>query len=57
MGTDINYIMKRLIGVKELRALMEEPKPIHEKADVINKMAKKWMLTEVEIAIKQIINK
>ena len=49
--------MKRLIGVKELRALMEKPMPIHEKADVINSMAKKWMLTEVEVAIKQIINR
>jgi hypothetical protein len=47
--------MKRLIGVKQLRALIEEPKPIHEKVDTINNLAKKWMLTEIELTIKQLI--
>jgi hypothetical protein len=49
--------MKRLIGVKELRALMEEPKPIHEKVDTINKLAKDWMESEMQILIKHYINK
>jgi hypothetical protein len=47
--------MKRLIGVKELRALMEEPKPIHEKVDTINTLAKKWMESEMQIVIKHYI--
>mgnify|MGYP001035304971 FL=1 len=47
--------MKRLIGVKELRALMEEPKPIHEKVDAINTLAKKWMESEMQIVIKHYI--
>jgi len=47
--------MKRLIGVKELRALMEEPRPIHEKVEVINNLAKKWMETEMQIVIKHYI--
>ena len=47
--------MKRLIGVKELRALMEEPRPIHEKVEVINTLAKKWMESEMSIVIKHYI--
>tara|TARA_R110001632_G_scaffold152486_2_gene270175 strand:- start:285 stop:431 length:147 start_codon:yes stop_codon:yes gene_type:complete len=47
--------MKRLIGVKELRALMEEPRPIHEKVDVINTLAKKWLQSEMQIVIKHYI--
>ena len=47
--------MKRLIGVKELRALMEEPRPIHEKVDSLNTLAKEWMISEMNIVIKQYI--
>jgi hypothetical protein len=47
--------MKRLIGVKELRALMEEPRPIHEKVEVINNLAKAWMESEMQIVIKHYI--
>jgi len=47
--------MKRLIGVKQLRELMEEPRPIHEKVEAINNLAKAWMESEMQIVIKQYI--
>lgn len=45
--------MKRLIGVKEFRALIEEPRPIHEKVNTLNTLAKKWMAEEIQVVIKQ----
>lgn len=34
--------MKRLIGVKELRALLESENTIYETMDTLNKMARKY---------------
>ena len=47
--------MKRLIGVKQLRELMEEPRPIHEKVEVINNLARACMEREMQIVIKHYI--
>ena len=47
--------MKRLIGVKEFRALVEEPRPIHEKVETLNALAKKWMAEEMNVVIKHYI--
>ena len=50
-----NKQMKGLIGVKQLRELMEEPRPIHEKVEAINNLAKAWMESEMQVVIKQYI--
>ena len=48
--------MKRLIGVKELRDLLENSPDIYEVVDVINASAKNYVFTELSNIIQKEAN-